>query len=260
MKVVPVGSNFAVCADSTSIQTMQLVHDLTGPVSLIVSDPPYGKVVKAEWDRADDGDVAFARWMVDWTRGWSSTCLVDGGAFYVWGGLGKPGFRPFLRYLADVEVEGEFELANLITWSKKRAYGVQHNYLWTREECAYFVRGPARKPHRFNVPLLDVKRDYSGYNVKYPAKSEYYRRTNVWTDVTEVMRAKVHVAQKAQRVMEIPIEVHTVAGEWVIDPFAGSGTTGLACQKLDRRFVMVEKDEVTFDSMVERLRVNLMNG
>jgi site-specific DNA-methyltransferase (adenine-specific) len=161
-----------------------------------------------------------------------------------------------MRYLCDVEIKDQFELANLITWKKRRAYGVQWNYLFTREELAYFVKGPMKKPRKFHVPLLDEKRGYAGYNAKYPAKSEFYRRSNVWTDITELMRGKVHPTEKVQRLHEVMIEVHTDPGEWIIDPFAGSGVTGFAARKLGRRFALVESDPTIFDDMVKRLRVN----
>ena len=173
---------------------------------------------------------------------------------YVWGGIGKPGFRPFMRYLVRAEQQGSFELANLITWSKKRGYGVQNNYLFTREECAYFVNGDAKHPLKFNVPYLTTKRGYPGYDTKYPAKSEYYRRTNVWNDVVEILRGKKSPAQKQQRLHEIMIEVHTDIGDWVVDPFAGAGTTAYACRKLGRKFVVIEQDENEFRKMVEGLR------
>ncbi len=238
---------------------MLQVRQLIGDVPLIIADPPYGNIVSEKWDRVDATDDDFCNWMVAWTSNWADKCLLPGGAFYVWGGVGKPGFRPFLKYLCDIERSGsKLELANLITWSKKRAYGVQNNYLWTREECAYFVNGNAKKPRTFHVPLLDTKRGYAGYNKKYPAKSEFYRRTNVWTDINELFRGKVHPTQKAQRVIEVPIEVHTDPGECVIDPFAGSGTTAMACRKLGRRFVVIENDEKIFDGMVERLRGNVV--
>ena len=51
-----------------------------------------------------------------------------------------------------------------------------------------------------------MKRGYAGCNEKYPAKSEFLRRTNVWDDVTEILRGKVHVNQKPERLMEVPIE------------------------------------------------------
>lgn len=245
---------YVLCADSTQPGVMLAVRQLTGDVPLIIADPPYGNIVDEKWDRVNDSDELFSSWMIRWTRGWTEKCLLPGGAFYVWGGVGKPGFRPFLRYLSEVEQEGKFELANLITWSKKRAYGVQNNYLWTREECAYFIFGDAKKPRCFNVPLLDTKRGYAGYNAKYPAKSEFYRRTNVWTDINEMFRGKVHPTQKQQRLHEVMIEVHTQPGEWVIDPFAGAGTTAFACRKLGRKFVVIENDPTCYQDTVNRLR------
>jgi len=246
----------AICGDCTEPDVWEFVRRESGPVPLIVADPPYGNIVAEKWDKTKENDELFSAWMIDWTKGWTSTCLLPGAAFYVWGGVGKPGFRPFMRYLLEVEQEKTFELANLITWSKKRAYGIQNNYLWTREECAYFIKGDAKKPRCFNVPLLDEKRGYPGFNAKYPAKSEFYRRTNVWTDVNEIFRGKLHPTQKQQRVIEVPIEVHTQPGEWVIDPFAGAGTTAQACRKLGRRFVVVESNWNYYEGMIARLRVN----
>ena len=259
MRIEQVGaSGYAVCADSMKKDTLDAVLAITGEVPLVYCDPPYGHILPDGWDREIECEGDFVKWMLGWTQLWSEIVLPNA-AFYVWGGIGTPGFRPFFRYISKVE-GGDFvsglTLANLITWKKKRAYGVSHNYLFTREELAYFIKGDdIKKPRCFNVPLLEEKRGYAGHNKKYPAKSEFYRRTNVWTDVTEVMHGKAHVAQKAQRVIEIPIEVHTQPGEWVIDPFAGSGTTGLAAMKLGRRFVCVEKDEATFEVMLKRLGV-----
>jgi DNA modification methylase len=254
-KVEIFDDGYAFCCDSTdpaSYVTFLSTLGVDFKIPLIVCDPPYGNVVKDKWDRTELSDASFSDWMIKWTRMWTQR-LELGGAFYVWGGIGRPGFRPFIRYLSEVEND-EFQLANLITWSKKRAYGVKHNYLFTREELAYFVKGDIKKPRKFNIPLLDVKRGYAGFNSKYPAKSEFYRRTNVWSDVTEIMQGKVHVAQKAQRVIEIPIEVHTDPGEWVLDMFAGSGTTAHACRKLGRKFIVIERDEKCFDDMVKRLK------
>ena len=152
-------------------------------------------------------DEEFVQWMLLWTEMWSRM-IMPNGAFYVWGGIGSPEFRPFLRYIVEAELSRNLKLANLITWSKKRAYGVKHNYLFTREELAYFIKGDdIKKPRCFNIPLLDTKRGYAGYNAKYPAKSEFYRRTNVWMDVTEMMRGKVHDAQKAQRVSPLGLVI-----------------------------------------------------
>lgn len=244
-----------ICGDSTSTEVISFVHDELGEAALIISDPPYGNIVDktCAWDKVNETDEFFSSWMINWTRAWAERCLLPAGAFYIWGGVGKPGFRPFLRYLSEVEQVGKFELANLITWKKRRGYGVQNNYLFTREECAYFIKGNAKKPRCFNVPLLDEKRGYAGYNAKYPARSEFYRRTNVWTDITEIMSGKSHPTQKAQRLHEVMIEVHTNPGDTVIDPFGGAGTTALAAKSLGRRYVIIENDVSHYENILRRL-------
>lgn len=229
-----------------------------GQVPLVYTDPPYGNIVDEEWDKVDD-QYTFVAWMLKWSLCYGDMVLPQG-AFYVWGGIGKPGFRPFFRYLYRLEEEAAYgmSMASLITWSKKRAYGVQNNYLFTREELAYFCKGDPKKPRCFNIPLLEEKRGYAGYDARYPAKSEYLRRTNVWTDITELFRGKVHPTEKPSKLAEVVIGVHTQPGEWVIDPFAGSGSTGVAARALGRKFVLVEKDPQHYATILGRLKDNTM--
>lgn len=255
MRIERVADGYAICGDSTDQLVIDAARRLTdeNAASLIIGDPPYGNVLSDKWDRVNKSDIEFCEWMLSWTRTWSDV-LLPGGSMYIWGGIGKVGFRPFFRYLVSAEQPGVFELANLITWKKRRGYGKQRDFLFCREELAWFVKGDAKHPRCFNIPLLDEKRGYAGYNAKYPAKSEFFRRSNVWVE-PELLRGKVHPAQKAQRVIEIPIEVHTKIGEYVIDPFAGSGTTAFAARKLGRKFVVIENDEKTFEDMLARLRV-----
>ncbi len=257
--VVSFKDGIAIRGQFPDSAVLELIFKTAGKLPLIVGDPPYGKIVDTYWDKTDEDDVQFCQWMINWTKELEKLTL-PGGALYVWGGVGlprdgkKPPFRPFLRYLVEVELQTGFNLSSPITWKKKRAYGIQWGYLFTREELAYLVLGDVKKPRKFTVPLLDTKRGYAGYDENYPAKSEFFRRTNVWDDVTEIMRGKTHVNQKPTRLMEIPIEIHTEPGEWVLDPFAGSGTTAKAARKLDRQWVVVERDPIEFDKMVASLR------
>lgn len=252
MKSVSFKDGLAILGDST---TMDLAREVTqGGFKLIVADPPYGNIVSEYWDRIEVRDSLFAAWMLDWTKGFAKF-VKPRGALYVFGGIGKPLFRPFYRYLVEVESDGDFLLADHITWGKKRAYGTATRYLFTREEIAYLIRGPdIKKPLVFNIPLLQQLRGYKGYSKKYPAKSDFLRRTNVWTDITEIFKGKIHETQKPIGVVEVPIQVHTNPGDYVFDPFAGSGTTGVAARKNDRRFVLIEKDPDIFEMMVARLK------
>ena len=253
MKSVTFEDGLAIHGSFPDDDVLTLIFGTAGPLPLVIADPPYGNILSVEWDRINDDDRVFANWMLDWTTKLAPLCH-EGAAAYIWGGIGRPSFRPFYRYLANVEHDTPWTLANHVTWKKKRAYGVQHNYLFTREELAYLTLGDPKRPRRFTVPLLAEKRGYAGYNAQYPAKSEYYHRTSVWTDVTEILRGKRHVAEKPSRLAEIPIEVHTTPGEWVLDPFAGSGSTADAARKLGRRWIMVERDADEFERLVANLR------
>lgn len=264
-------------ADATDQRVVEYVKNIVGQVTLIGADSPYGEIVDNPWDKVrnliPDLDPTlpvarvFADWLTKWTLTWTEL-LVAGGAMYSWGGIGKPGFRPFYMYLHDVEERsnGCVNLANHITWKKKRAYGIQHNYLFTREECAYFIKADdIRKPHCFNVPLREEKRGYAGYDLAHPAKSEFLRRSNVWDepatdesfdsvwDISEIFRGKIHKCQKPNRVSEIPIEVHTKLGEYVIDLFAGSGSLSAAARRLGRKWIAIENGPAEFDTICKRM-------
>ena len=246
-------NGWAIHGDSTSVEVIDFIRDrLQGDACMVVTDPPYGKIVNEEWDRVKVSDDEFATWMLDWVQQYAAL-IPDGGAFYMWGGLGTVGFRPLLKFLARVEVETDLTIGNVITWGKKRAYGVQHNYLFCREELVYLFKGSdPKKPRQFQVPLLDEVRGYAGYDAKYPAKSEFKRRTNVWSDITELFRGKFHVAQNPMQVYEIPIQCHTSEGDWVIDPFAGSGTAAWVARKMNRKFIVVENCEKEYNDFLKR--------
>lgn len=252
MKVYQVPGGYIVHGDSTDPYVMDEVRDLVPCISLVIADPPYGNIVMQDWDRVDQTATEFSEWMLDWCGEWAAR-MEPGGAMYVWGGYGKPGFRPYFRFLHEVEQRTPLQMANYITWAKKRAYGIQWGYLETREDVVYLVNGDRKKPRAFNIPLLDQKRGYAGYNAKYPAKSEYLRRTSVWTDITEIFRGKEHPTQKQQRLHEVMIETSSLFGDWVIDPFAGYGTTGFAARTLGRSFVLIENDTEYVRQMLYRM-------
>ncbi|WP_210234920.1 MULTISPECIES: site-specific DNA-methyltransferase [unclassified Mesorhizobium] len=65
---------------------------------------------------------------------------------------------------------------------------------------------------------------------------------------------RVHPTQKPVAVMEWVLGEATAPNEAVLDPFMGSGTTGVACVKLGRKFIGIEIDEGYFDIACERIR------
>ncbi len=64
---------------------------------------------------------------------------------------------------------------------------------------------------------------------------------------------KVHNAQKPQELLERVILSSTKAGDLVLDPFFGTGTTGAMCKKLGRKFIGIEKNPYYLSAAKERI-------
>lgn len=62
-----------------------------------------------------------------------------------------------------------------------------------------------------------------------------------------------HPCQKPLPLMMELISLFTNEGDTVLDPFMGSGSTALACIKLNRKFIGIEKDETYFNAAVNRI-------
>lgn len=72
---------------------------------------------------------------------------------------------------------------------------------------------------------------------------------------TERGQRTVHPAQKPVALMKWCIERVTKLGDTVLDPYMGSGSTGVACQELGRSFIGIEIDPTYFQVAKERLGV-----
>ncbi len=252
MKTQKFDDGIVICGSFPDPEVVEAISAYESKFPLILLDPPYGGIVKEDWDEAKV-QAEDAQRFLDLARAAADRAL-DGGALYFFGGYGKPLHRPFFEFLSRVEQETPWRMTNYLTWAKKRAYGTSWNYLATREELAYFILGDPKQPRCFEIPLLDTKRGYPGYNKKYPAKSEYLRRTSVWTDIPELFKGKKHPTEKPVALLEVPIAVHTKPGEAILDPMAGSGVSGEAARKLGRRFVLVEKEPEYYEKIIARLR------
>ena len=91
------------------------------------------------------------------------------------------------------------------------------------------------------------RQDYDGkvYTHKYPESIIFFP--------TRQRGEKNHPTQKPVALMEYLIKTYTNAGETVLDFTMGSGTTGVACVNLGRRFIGIELDPEYFDIAVRRI-------
>jgi hypothetical protein len=63
---------------------------------------------------------------------------------------------------------------------------------------------------------------------------------------------KIHPTQKPTEILEYFISLLSNSGDTVLDTFAGSGSTGIAAQNLNRNAILIERDSIMFKKMSER--------
>ncbi|WP_236607870.1 DNA-methyltransferase [Mycoplasma putrefaciens] len=74
-----------------------------------------------------------------------------------------------------------------------------------------------------------------------------YVRASFETPVVSGRERTDHPTQKSLKLMEDLIKIHTNEREIILDPFMGSGTTGVACIKTNRKFIGIEIDKRYFE-------------
>ncbi len=80
-----------------------------------------------------------------------------------------------------------------------------------------------------------------------------YRRSLYETSIVSGKEKNGHPTQKSLKLMEELIKVHTNKNDIVLDPFMGSGTTGVACKNLNRKFIGIELNRDYFDIAKSRI-------
>ncbi len=66
-------------------------------------------------------------------------------------------------------------------------------------------------------------------------------------------REREHPNEKPLMLMRTLVETLSNVGDVILDPFMGSGTTGVACMKLDRKFIGIEIEERYFQIACKRI-------
>ena len=69
---------------------------------------------------------------------------------------------------------------------------------------------------------------------------------------------KIHPTQKPVALFEYLIKTYTNEGETVLDNVMGSGTTGVACKRLGRKFIGIEKDKKYYEIAEQRIEETLL--
>jgi site-specific DNA-methyltransferase (adenine-specific) len=106
---------------------------------------------------------------------------------------------------------------------------------------------PAKKEKDFGL---------SGEEQKKPQRDEGQEKFNVPQKNRPTTAKNIHPTVKPIKLMSYLITLFTRPGDFVLDPFGGSGTTGLACKLLDRNHIYIDFTQEYYDIAEERFQVS----
>ena len=216
---------------------------------VIFADPPYflssggisvqsGHIVcvdKGDWDKiASQDDIN------DFNKRWLSACqdkLKPNGTIWVSGTYHN------VFSVATTLKELGYKILNVVTWVKTNPPpNISRRYFTYSTEFLIWARKSQKVPHSYNYSLMRLLNGGK-------------QMTDVWTMPSIAPWEKScgkHPTQKPLNLLSRVIMASVQRGAWVLDPFAGSSTTGIAANLLGCRFLGIDITKEYLD--ISRLR------
>jgi len=220
------------------MQRLREIED--NSIDAIFADPPYflsnggisvqsGKQVcvdKGDWDKGGTPEYIY-----EFNRNWLSMCrskLKDDGTIWISGT--HHNIHVVMRCLQELG----YKVLNTITWQKTDpSPNLSCKYFNFSTELIIWARKHEKKTHKFNYETM--------------------KQLNGGTQMTDVWRIPAvgkweknqgkHPTQKTLRLLYRIILASTNEGDTILDPFSGSGTTGIAANLLGRKYIGIEQDK-----------------
>lgn len=226
-----------------------VLSEIKDKVDVVFADPPYflssqkkilqnGKIKvcdKGDWDRVSTSDK-----INSFNREWLSKCrdvLKDNGTIWVCGTYHN------IYSVEQCLIELGFQILNIVVWQKSdpppTPYGGRLNF---SAEYIVWARKNPKAIHCFHYEML--KQMNGGREMpdvwKMPSPGSWERTCGK------------HPTQKPLRLLYRVLKVCTEEGFTILDPFAGSCTTGIAANLLGRKFIGIDQSQEYLDYGIRR--------
>ncbi len=229
--------------------TFELLPQFDFKFDMIFADPPYflsnggisvqsGKIVcvdKGDWDKGLSQED-----MMEFNLKWLSLCrnkLKDKGTIWISGTYHN------IFSVANALTQLGYKILNVITWAKTNPPpNISCRYFTYSTEFIIWARKSAKVAHYYNYELMKhINGDKQMTDVwRIPAIGKWEKSCGK------------HPTQKPLAVLSRIILASTKPGAWILDPFAGSSTTGIAANLLGRRYLGIERELEYVEMSIQR--------
>lgn len=206
-------------------------------VDLILTDPPY-----------NIGYCEFDKEVLDWDllRKEFKRILKPNGSLVV--------FQGWSNVCETKEIlEKEFYLKDWIIYDRIKGRGAKKNLVSTREDILWFVND--KEKYTFNKLSSNILKKTGGLGIKNGCK--YRALSNVWTDISPIVpwskERVAHPTQKPVQLMDRCVKLWSNEDDVVLDPFMGSGSTGVSSLHNNRHFIGIEINKEYFEIAKKRI-------
>ena len=233
------------------LEKMKSIPD--GSVDMVLTDPPYGTTA-CKWDSIIPLEPMWEQ---------LQRVIKPNGAIVL---FGSEPFSSALRMsnIKNYKYDWIWEKdkgTNFAISNKQPLRKTENIIVFYKKQPYYDSQGKKLdKPYKHTLPISksDSSKGAGLHNLNKDGsrKYAYYtheKKHNLLYFNRESQSKSVHPTQKPIALMEYLIKTYTNEGETVLDFTMGSGTTGVACVNLNRRFIGIELDNKYFDIAKERI-------
>jgi site-specific DNA-methyltransferase (adenine-specific) len=221
----------------------------------IFADPPFN-LGKIYGKRSDDSKQAAD--YVEWCHRWLADCtriLKPGGALFLYN-------LPKWNFLLGAFLTGDLGLQfrHAVAIEMKSSLPIAGRLYPAHYSLLYLTKGKPKIFRKIRTPIELCRhcggeiRDYGGH--RHAMNPAGVNLKDVWTDIPPVRHRKFKSKNRqanalSTKILDRVVEMTTLPGDLVLDPFGGSGTTFAVCERKQRRWIGIELDFC--DTIVERL-------
>ncbi len=250
MKLPFMTTSLGVLYDADCLEVLREIKP--GVIDTVFADPPFN--IGKDYKNGYDDRVGQAEYIA-WCRQWILECcrvLKPGGAFFIYA-------TPELAVQFAPIVGERLEFRHWIALTMKGTYPRGRKLYPAHYALLYYTRGSPRVFNRLRLPIETCRhcgkelRDYGGHRDKM--NPEGVNLTDFWTDTSPNRHKKFKVRPGVNElkllIPERAVLVSTNAGDVVLDPFGGGGSTYQAAEKHQRYWIGIE----LFDAAYIRRRI-----